>query len=140
VSAEPGNSSRHPATVLVVDDDPAYRELMVNLINHLGYRSVMARDGFDAQRQLLREPVDAILTDLTMPDCDGIELLMKVRSSHPHIPVIVTSGADIAATCLPTASLLGAVSTLPKPFEIARLKSLLVSALGGGLPSPTLCS
>ena len=130
----------HTGTVLVVDDDECSRDLMARVVRRLGCRALHAPDGRAAQALLRSQPVDAVVTDLTMPDCDGIELLLKIRAMSLQIPVIVTSGAEIAPTSLPTARLLGAVTTLNKPFEIEQLTSALRTALRPRSAGPTLCS
>jgi CheY-like chemotaxis protein len=79
--------------ILVVDDDPAVREVMASLLNDAGYDVNTATNGFDALAQLQRVIPELIISDLHMPLMSGFELLSVVRRRFPDIPVIAVSGA-----------------------------------------------
>lgn len=83
----------HKHRILVVDDDPAIREMMTALLASEGYSVATADDGFDALLQLTVKAVDIIISDLNMPHMSGFELLSVVRRRFPEIPVIAISGA-----------------------------------------------
>ena len=80
-------------TILLVDDDPAMREVMAMLLNEEGYDVSTAINGFDALIQLKLATRDLIVSDLNMPQMSGFELLAVVRCRFPSIPVIAMSGA-----------------------------------------------
>ena len=81
--------------LLVVDDEPALRDITSSLLTEEGYDVLTAEDGFDAL-QLLSEPLpDAIITDLNMPRMSGVKLLEVVRQRFPQLPVIVISAQFI---------------------------------------------
>jgi CheY-like chemotaxis protein len=83
-----------PKTILVVDDEPALRLLTTNMINRMGHRTLVAVHGREALRifQEHRAEIDMILLDLTMPELDGPESLVRLRRIDPNIKVVLTSG------------------------------------------------
>jgi CheY-like chemotaxis protein len=82
--------------LLIVDDEPAIREVTSSVLTEEGYEVLTAEDGFDALR-LLSEPLpDVMITDLNMPRMSGVELLEVVRQRFPQLPVIVISGQFMA--------------------------------------------
>ncbi|MCP3169491.1 response regulator [Myxococcus qinghaiensis] len=89
-SASPGAESRR-RRILVVDDSPLTRELISNLLEAVGYDTVMAADGADALDALEGAPVDLVVTDLEMPGMDGLELTRRLKG-HPamaRMPVVI---------------------------------------------------
>jgi CheY-like chemotaxis protein len=85
---------RATPSVLIVDDDASVRRIMVELVKSRGYRVEEASDGEDAWRQLQRERLDLVVSDLQMPLCDGRELCRRIRSepSFRDIRVVIISG------------------------------------------------
>jgi len=83
--------SRH--TVLLVDDEPAVRDMLARLLTHAGYDVCTAENGFDALLQLKRTFFDVIVSDLNMPKMSGFEFLSVVRRRFPSISVVASSGA-----------------------------------------------
>ena len=84
--------------ILVVDDSPLTRELLSSLLEAVGYEIVSAQDGADAMDRLGRETVDMVVTDLEMPNVDGLELTRRIKN-HPalrSLPVVIvtTRGSD----------------------------------------------
>lgn len=79
--------------VLVVDDSPLTRELLVSLLESVGYEIVQAADGAEALERLSREVVDAVVTDLEMPAVDGLELTrrLKVHPTLKSLPVVIVT-------------------------------------------------
>jgi CheY-like chemotaxis protein len=92
VEAEEGY--RGEGTILVVDDEPAVREVTAELVRSLGFDAVEAVDGRDALNKAGRAagPFRLVLLDLTMPQLDGIETLAGLRQTSPAVPVILMSG------------------------------------------------
>jgi two-component system chemotaxis response regulator CheY len=120
-------------TILIADDSPAMRALLVSTIEMLGdYRIVEASSGFEALRLLPREKVDLILTDINMPDINGLELISYLRSNSNYlsIPVFIIS-TEGSQKDLEKGRLLGANEYLIKPFAPARLQALISSYLCG---------
>lgn len=79
-------------SILLVDDDPAIRDIMAMVLNDGGYGVSTAINGVDALRQLKVETPDLVLSDLNMPQMSGFELLSVLRCDFPSIPVIAMSG------------------------------------------------
>ena len=109
-------------TILVVEDDPDIREMVITLLTLAGFAAVAAADGFDALTYLKTHALPAvILLDWRMPRCDGpgFRVLQLQDPRLRSIPVILSSSED---DCPKKAALLGAVGWLPKP---ARPRQLL---------------
>lgn len=107
--------------VLVVDDDLQTRRGIVRYLRARGLRAEDVCDGRAAIERLDAEPFDVVLTDLNMPDMDGIELIIALRDSG--LPVIAMSGGGLSdkELLLDSASGLGAVRAVPKPVDLERL-------------------
>jgi two-component system, OmpR family, response regulator MprA len=113
----------HPtATVLVVDDEPAIREVIATLLEDEGYRVRHAKDGFEALDAINGDQIDLIVSDVVMPRLDGASLVRKLRLRGHLMPVVLMS-AVYADVDLP------GVRFVPKPFEIDRLLGTVASAL-----------
>jgi len=120
---------RSNSTVLVVEDDRAMRELMVEELMEAGYRVIDAEGGRSGLRTAREEPVDLVITDLRMPDLDGFDLIrdIKANPSSPHIIMITAFGSIETAI---KAVKLGAYDYITKPFEIEELVLVADKALG----------
>jgi two-component system, chemotaxis family, chemotaxis protein CheY len=117
--------------ILVVDDDPAHRELMRAISESAGYRVTEAENGKLALELSQQDPPDLVLLDLIMPEQDGIETLRKLKKVTPNLNIIVVSGfAKKGHSFLNSASLLGADKTLLKPFEPKLLLAAMEELLG----------
>jgi CheY-like chemotaxis protein len=119
------------ARVLLVEDDPASRYVMRRALEQAKLDVVEAtngREGLDRQRS---EPADVIVTDISMPEMNGLELLEIIREEFPWVPVIATTGHTTGdgRDYLPTASYLGAFKVLSKPFEMAALVTAISEVL-----------
>jgi DNA-binding NtrC family response regulator len=119
------------ARILVVDDDAALLKSISRYLRTLGHEVAEAADGRKAVTALRAGPVDVVLTDINMPEMDGIELLAAVRAEDARVPVIAISGGGIIPKelLLGGAGMLGAFSTLPKPLELDQLKAVVEGAL-----------
>ena len=112
----------HPsATVLVVDDEPAIREIIATLLEDEGYLVRHAKDGLEAL-DTIDDEIDLIVSDVVMPHLDGASLVRKLRRRGHVMPVVLMS-AVYADVDLP------GVRFVPKPFEIDRLLGTVASAL-----------
>ena len=89
--------TRPPAEVLIVDDEPAVREVLARLLTAHGYRVRCAEGGADALQELARETPDLLVLDLMMPDCDGAAVLTAVRATPAtrYLPVLVVTAQEI---------------------------------------------
>ena len=104
------------ATILVVDDMAGIRGLVRKVLAGAGYNVMEAVDGKDALRQIRSTDVDLVLTDLVMPEMEGLEMIRNIRTEWPALKIIAMSGA-FDGQFLQTAGLLGAHATLAKPIR-----------------------
>jgi DNA-binding NtrC family response regulator len=113
--------------ILVVDDDPLLLHMLVDTLTGIGYHALAARDGIEAMDVLLEDDrgFDVMITDVKMPNLDGIGLLKRVRRHFPHMPVLFITGVA-SDKMIAEASPDGYLS---KPFRIARLEELIERAL-----------
>ena len=112
------------ARILVVDDDPDIRDMLRRMLETAGYEVLDAPDGEEALTLTEMSHPDAIITDVLMPEKDGLETILELRRSAPDVKIIAISGGDRvpADNYLRTARRLGAQHTFSKPF---RCKDLL---------------
>lgn len=106
--------------VLVVDDEPAIRSLLTEILNDSGFETITAQDGRQARELLRQNPVDLIITDLAMEGEEGIELIRALRKEYPRVKIIAISGT-FGVDVLAAARALGADTTLTKPVSQATL-------------------
>ena len=114
-------------TILIADDSRAMRNMLTITIASLGdYRIVEASSGFEALRLLPREHVDLILTDINMPDINGLELISYLRDNpnYRDIPVIIVS-TEGSQKDIDRGRQLGANEYVVKPFDPARVQELI---------------
>ena len=116
--AVPSNLPRGKETVLLVEDDPALREMAVELLRRLGYDVTAAANGGHAlnlMEQRGKQPLDLLFTDVVMPQLDGRELSERIRASHPETKILFTS-AYTENAILHQETLDSGVAILQKPF------------------------
>jgi CheY-like chemotaxis protein len=119
------------ARVLVVDDQLEIRRVMLRLLEHAGHTTAEADGGAEGLRQITAQPADLVVTDLFMPDMDGLEFMREMARRRPGTRVIAVSGGGFmdAPSILAVASTLGAVRTLSKPFEAPQFLALVEEVL-----------
>lgn len=115
--------------ILIVDDDAGVRDVLRSMLEMAGYLVSEAENGKEAMRVLRAEGADLILTDLVMPEQEGIETIKALRQEYPHLKVIAMSGA-FGGDYLRIAAYLGAHATLPKPIQLEALLKLVRDVLG----------
>ncbi|MFN8668559.1 MAG: response regulator [Gemmatimonadaceae bacterium] len=122
------------AKILVIEDDEALRALMSRALRSKGHDVVVARDGAEGLEVWERERPDVVVTDLYMPNVDGIEAIMAFRARDPGLPIVAVSGGDSRASflALDSAGDLGATVVLAKPFLPDQLYDAVTRALGRG--------
>jgi len=116
--------------LLVVDDNEDMRQTMKRLLERLGYEVEIAANGARALEMQHKVAADVLITDIFMPDTDGLETINLFRTTFPHVRIIAMSGggASIRETdYLSTATVVGADAVLRKPFS----KESLLEALQG---------
>jgi len=120
------------AHILVVEDVVEFRQMLTQMLQQDGHKVTTAGDGAQATAMLSQVRPDLILTDILMPNMDGVEFIMGLSRSKAGTPVIAMSGGRRSITSefiLDSAALLGVKSTLVKPFTRADLRKAIESAL-----------
>ena len=115
--------------ILVVEDGDNLRIAIETILKDAGYGVVQTESGKEAFRLCQEQLFDLVITDLAMPDMDGLELIQSLRRSRLDLPVLAISGA-FNGQLLKVATLLGAVATLDKPFTQAELLTMVNKSLG----------
>ena len=118
-------------TVLVVENNDEVLDLVANVVSTQGWRPVVATSLFDARARLSEGPVDAIVTDLSLDDGDGLDLVREVSASGTsRIPMIVITsyGTPEIRECARQA---GAIDFIEKPFRLNRFTATLSEAMSG---------
>jgi two-component system nitrogen regulation response regulator GlnG len=119
----------HPLDVWVLDDDEAIRWVMQRALDGAGMRCRCFGCGADFRRALSGGAPDVLVTDVRMPDEDGLVLLGELKESHPDLPVIVvTAHSDLDSTIAAYKG--GAFEYLPKPFDVDEAVGLIERAGG----------
>ena len=119
------------ASVLVVDDNEANRELVITLLGYGGHRVTAAIDGRDALEIALREPPDLVICDLVMPNMDGYELMREMRqqSNLAAVPAIFCTANYVEREVRPVADALGVRHVIAKPIDPRQLMRTVDEAL-----------
>jgi two-component system, chemotaxis family, chemotaxis protein CheY len=122
------------ASILVVDDSDSVREMLVSTLTAAGHAVVSADHGRSAITALRQQPADLLITDIYMPELDGIELMLALRQQSSGTPIIAMSSKIGAGDMLRSARCLGARQTLIKPFTSEELFRAIDSILNPDHP------
>ncbi|MBE0429158.1 MAG: response regulator [Thermoleophilia bacterium] len=107
-------------TVLLVDDEHDFLDITAKRLTRRGYHVLTADNCLRATEELDREPVDVVVLDVMMPECDGVDFLKEIKESHPRIGVVLLTGhASIEAGLRSLES--GASDYLLKPVSLEDL-------------------
>ncbi|MFP4381877.1 MAG: response regulator [Candidatus Sumerlaeia bacterium] len=117
--------------ILVVDDDDQVRELIQDILCHYDYELTLAQNGREALKLCQKDEPDLLITDIVMPEMEGIETIIQIRKKHPRLPMIAISGGGQISSdvYLAMAKNLGASRTLSKPFTKSELLDAVSKAL-----------
>ena len=110
-------------TVLVIDDDGDILQMIKAMLDDAGYDVISVGDARHGLSKLESRPVDLVITDIIMPEMEGIEFIMKLKENIPSMPIIAISGGGQlhSADFLSFAQKLGASAVLAKPFRREKL-------------------
>ncbi len=126
-----------PGRILLVDDDEEFVLMLERMLVGEGYEILRAVNGTEALHLLRKNPADLIITDLVMPEKNGLELLQDLRREHARLKVIAISGGSGGNIAwLPVAKELGAVRVLKKPFRKEALVQMIAEVLDGQEETP----
>lgn len=131
-------AARQRAQLLVVDDDPAMCDLLRDELEDEGFTVDVASGGRAALARLARGDIDVVVSDVKMPDLDGLDLLREIQAQNPRPAVITITGFGSIDTAI-RAVKLGAFDYITKPFELPELLSTIDKALADrGAPAVAL--
>ena len=127
--AEPPSTRATARAILVIDDNAQLRALLGGALAKMGYAVTSASDGGEAFEAIARQKFDVVITDLLMPEKDGIEVIGELRKKQPEARIIAMSGGGRGSRdhYLSTAKGLGAHALLGKPFSVSELNAALES-------------
>jgi DNA-binding response OmpR family regulator len=113
--------------ILLIDDDAEIRLTLRLVLERAGYQVTVAPDGKEGLRRYHEEKVDLVITDIFMPEKEGLETIMEIRRESPATPIIAISGGWRIGSdeVLRIAERLGAIRTLSKPFSMEDLTSAM---------------
>lgn len=124
-----------PLSILLVDDEESIRTLLQMILEQDGNSVTPASSGKIALQALAANSFDLLITDIMMPDMDGIEIISAARKRCPGLRILaISGGGSVMASddCLKMARMIGAHVILPKPFDDAQLRA----AINQAVPNP----
>ncbi|MBI4690373.1 MAG: sigma-54-dependent Fis family transcriptional regulator [Nitrospirae bacterium] len=114
--------------ILIIDDEDIVLRSCQRALSPAGYDVRVAKNGIDGLKMLETEAFAVVLTDLKMPDLDGIEVLRRIRETWPDIEVIIITGYQTVETAV-KAIKLGAFDYIEKPFSPEQILSVIRNAI-----------
>ena len=119
------------AYIIIIEDDELTRELYREVLKADGHTILEANDGSEGLKLFEKNDVDLIITDLLMPNVDGMEVIITIRKSQPDLPIIAVSGGGMGTPelYLFAASNFGASMALKKPLSSTDLSSAVKECL-----------
>ncbi|MCD4737057.1 MAG: response regulator [Bacteroidales bacterium] len=117
--------------ILIIDDEPQIRSLLTKMLKREGFNVIVASDGKEGMRLFNKEPADLVITDIIMPEKEGIEIIQELRKDHPTLPIIAISGGgrNSSDSYLKIAKIFGANEIFEKPVEKQKLINAIKTAL-----------
>ena len=113
--------------ILLIEDDQQFHNFVKEVLKAEGHTVLSAFNGLEASAILEKNTPNLIITDLLMPEKDGVRVITEAKASHPQTPIIAMSGGQSAFSpvFLEAATTLGATYTLDKPFDDEQLLELV---------------
>jgi len=127
----PEAERKRATRILVIDDEREIREMLRDLLRTQGYEVMTAANGHAATRLQQEDPADLVITDIFMPEKEGIETILDLQTAWPGLKIIAISGGggDYNVDYLAAARQLGAVHSISKPFQLDELLAAVRDAL-----------
>jgi CheY-like chemotaxis protein len=118
-------------SILLIDDDEQFRTMLSEVLRRAGYEVQEARDGAEGTKFYRDHPADLILTDLIMPEKEGLEIIQEFRRDHPKVKIIAMSGGGRHGSydCLKIAKAFGAQQVLAKPFSHQEILETIIQVV-----------
>jgi DNA-binding NtrC family response regulator len=106
--------------ILIIDDDDTLRDVLVEYFESMGFSVIEAPNGRIALERQMKNPADLVITDLIMPEENGLETILELERRYPSLKIIAMTGSGHfgALEDLKTATILGAHRTFSKPFHL----------------------
>jgi two-component system, chemotaxis family, chemotaxis protein CheY len=117
------------AVILVIDDEAAMRRLIGRVLKRLGHLVQEAADGREGLELFRRQRPALVISDIVMPDGEGIETIRQIRRESPETPILAISGSANQSLYLRAATGLGASASLQKPFAPEELAAAVEELL-----------
>ena len=111
------------AMILIIDDEEPIHVLLRSVLQAEGYQVTEAVNGREGLERYRDRPADLVITDIVMPELNGLDMLLELTREFLHAKVIAVSGAGEEKSLLDVAKLLGARQTFQKPFSMPQLLS-----------------
>ena len=115
--------------ILVVDDDPQLRLLLVDTLQTIGYEALGAGDGVEALKVMAREKIDLVVSDISMPRIDGFQLASELRKKYPLVRILLITGVATADSERRALAEKLCDGYLAKPFRIDRIEKMIEKVL-----------
>lgn len=120
------------AKILVVDDEDNIRFVIKEILEQDHHEVTEARTGSEALKIFEQKPAELVITDLVMPDKNGIDLILELKNRYPNVRILAISGGgglNGRFDYIPIAELIGARSVMRKPFNIVELRETVKGIL-----------
>jgi CheY-like chemotaxis protein len=119
--------------ILIIDDDAIVRQTLTKILGDAGYEVATAEDGLRGMAMFRSEQPDLVITDIIMPEQEGIQTIGEIRAAKPDAKIIAISGGGRIGNTdfLKIAQALGAMAVIPKPFDPDELLALVENCLAG---------
>ena len=119
------------ANILVIDDDATIQLVFSQFLTSMGHEIMQAENGKEGMSMIQETRPDLVITDIMMPEMDGLEILMQLRSTHDSVPVIAISGGmrSLPVNFLQQAKLFGARYVFEKPVPLDVLRNAVTELL-----------
>jgi len=114
--------------ILVVDDEPSILSTLIDSLEALGYFAAGANNGKEALESIKKESFDLVITDIRMPEKNGIDLMKDIKEQYPDLPVVMITGYPLAYPP-ERAKIEGADGYIAKPFRLGQIDKLLAKLL-----------
>jgi DNA-binding NtrC family response regulator len=121
-----------PLSILVADDEESIRHLMLEWLKRIGHTVTVVTNAIEGRAELARKNYDVVITDVLMPDGDGLNLITAIKQSHPDIRIVAMSGGGRylqGEDYLKMARGLGAHAIVSKPFTLEEITAGIEQAV-----------
>ena len=126
--ADRGKGTENNRTLLIADDEANIRRVLEAIFKKDGYNVLVGENGLHALELAANNKIDVLITDLIMPDMNGVELLQKVKERHPDLIAIMITAYATIKTCV-DAMRYGAADYITKPFDMNEIRAVLKRAV-----------